>query len=139
MKEIMAVIRMNKTNVTKKALVDAGVAGFTAVKVMGRGKRVEDSSIIQGRKEELLALAADDILDQEETEKQVTSFLDGSRLFPRRLFTILAHDEDVPRIVEAIIKANKTENQVGDGTIFVMPIGDAVRVRTAETGEAAIW
>jgi len=139
MKEIMAVIRMNKTNVTKKSLVDAGVAGFTAVKVMGRGKRVEDSSIIQGRKEELLALAADDILDREETEKQVTSFLDGSRLFPRRLFTILAHDEDVPRIVEAIIKANKTENQVGDGTIFVMPIGDAVRVRTAETGEAAIW
>lgn len=139
MKEIMAVIRMNKTNVTKKVLVDAGVAGFTAVKVMGRGKRVEDSSIIQGRKEELLALAADDILDREETEKQVTSFLDGSRLFPRRLFTILAHDEDVPRIVEAIIKANKTENQVGDGTIFVMPIGDAVRVRTAETGEAAIW
>ncbi|PWR69875.1 P-II family nitrogen regulator [Methanospirillum stamsii] len=139
MKEIMAVIRMNKTNVTKKALVEAGVAGFTAVKVMGRGKRVEDSSIIQGRKEELLALAADDILDREETEKQVTSFLDGSRLFPRRLFTILAHDEDVPRIVEAIIKANKTENQVGDGTIFVMPIGDAVRVRTAETGEAAIW
>lgn len=139
MKEIMAVIRMNKTNVTKKALVEAGVAGFTAVKVMGRGKRVEDSSIIQGRKEELLALAADDILDREETEKQVTSFLDGSRLFPRRLFTILAHDEDVPRIVEAIIKVNKTENQVGDGTIFVMPIGDAVRVRTAETGEAAIW
>ena len=42
---------MNKTTVTKKALVEAGVAGFTAVKVMGRGKRVEDSSIIQGRKE----------------------------------------------------------------------------------------
>lgn len=139
MKEIMAVIRMNKTNVTKKALVDAGVAGFTALKVMGRGKRVEDISIIQERKEALLALASDDVLDPEETEEQVTSFLDGSRLFPRRLFTILAHDEDVPRIVEAIIKVNKTENQVGDGTIFIMPVGDAVRVRTAETGEAAIW
>lgn len=139
MKEIMAVIRMNKTNVTKKALVEAGVAGFTAVKVMGRGKRVEDHRIIIERKEELLALAQDDVLDMEETEQQVTSFLDGSRLFPRRLFTILAHDEDVPRIIEAIIKANKTENRVGDGTIFVMPIADAVRVRTSESGEAAIW
>jgi nitrogen regulatory protein PII 2 len=82
MKEIMAVIRMNKTNATKKALIDAGVAGFTATKVMGRGKRVEDASIIQERKEQLLALASDDIVDQEETERQVTSFLDGSRLFP---------------------------------------------------------
>lgn len=135
----MAVIRMNKTNVTKKALIDAGVAGFTATKVMGRGKRVEDASIIQERKEQLLALASDDIVDQEETERQVTSFLDGSRLFPRRLFTILAHDEDVPRIIDALIRVNKTENQVGDGTIFVMPIADAVRVRTGETGEAAIW
>ncbi|MDD1724767.1 MAG: P-II family nitrogen regulator [Methanospirillum sp.] len=139
MKEIMAVIRMNKTNATKKALIDAGVAGFTAVKVMGRGKRVEDAGIIRERKEELLAMAADEFLDREEMEEQVTSFLDGSRLFPRRLFTVLAHDEDVPRIIEAITGANKTENQVGDGTIIVMPIADAVRVRTAETGEAAIW
>ena len=139
MKEIMAVIRMNKTNETKRALVEAGVAGFTAVKVMGRGKRVEDPSIIQDRKEELLALACNEVVDGTETLKQVTSFLDGSRLFPRRLFTVLAHDEDVPRIVDAIIKANKTENRVGDGTIFVLPIADAVRVRTAETGEAAIW
>ncbi len=139
MKEIMAVIRMNKTNATKKALIDAGIAGFTAVKVLGRGKPVEDPSIIQERKEELLALACSEVVDRTETLKQVTSFLDGSRLFPRRLFTVLAHDEDVPRIVDAIIKANKTENRVGDGTIFVLPIADAVRVRTAETGEAAIW
>lgn len=139
MKEIMAVIRMNKTNATKKALIDAGIAGFTAVKVLGRGKPVEDPSIIQERKEELLALACSEVVDRTETLKQVTSFLDGSRLFPRRLFTVLAHDEDVPRIVDAIIKANKTENRVGNGTIFVLPIADAVRVRTAETGEAAIW
>ncbi len=130
---------MNKTNATKKALIDAGIAGFTAVKVLGRGKPVEDPSIIQERKEELLALACSEVVDRTETLKQVTSFLDGSRLFPRRLFTVLAHDEDVPRIVDAIIKANKTENRVGDGTIFVLPIADAVRVRTAETGEAAIW
>ena len=69
----------------------------------------------------------------------VTGFLDGSRFFPRRLFTILVHDDDVPRIIEAITQANRTEYGIGDGTIFVMPISDAVRVRTGEAGEAAIW
>ena len=139
MKEILAIVRMNKTNATKKALIDAGVAGFTAVKVLGRGKPVEDPQIIQERKSQLLELALDESIDKEEAERQVVSFLDGSRLFPRRLFTILTHDEDVPRIIEAITTANKTENKVGDGAIFVMPIADAVRVRTGETGEAAIW
>ena len=139
MKEIMAVVRMNKTNATKKALIESGVAGFTAIKVLGRGKPVEDPAMIQERKSKLLELAVHESIDAEEAERQVVSFLDGSRLFPRRLFTILAHDDDVPRIVEAITNANKTENNVGDGTIFIMPIVDAVRVRTGEAGEAAIW
>lgn len=139
MKEIMAVVRMNKTNATKKALIEAGVAGFTAVKVLGRGKPVEDPAVIQERKDKLLEMAVHESIDVEEAERQVVSFLDGSRLFPRRLFTILAHDDDLPRIIEAITKANKTKNRVGDGTIFVLPIADAVRVRTGEAGEAAIW
>ena len=42
MKEIMAIVRMKKTSATKRALVAAGVAGFTAVKVSGRGKFVTD-------------------------------------------------------------------------------------------------
>ncbi|HWQ63106.1 MAG TPA: P-II family nitrogen regulator [Methanospirillum sp.] len=139
MKEIMAVVRMNKTNATKKALIEAGVAGFTAIKVLGRGKPVEDEAVIAERKNKLLEMAVHESIDVEEAERQVVSFLDGSRLFPRRLFTILAHDDDVPRIIEAITKANKTENNVGDGSIFVMPIADAIRVRTGEAGEAAIW
>ncbi len=139
MKEIMAIVQMNKTGATKKALLEAGVAGFTAVKVLGRGKPILDPGIIKERKAKLLALALDDVNDTEDAEKQVTSFLDGSRLLPRRLFTILAHDEDVPRIIEAIIKVNRTENQTGDGSIFVLPVADAVRVRTGESGEAAIW
>ncbi|MEN6343081.1 MAG: P-II family nitrogen regulator [Methanospirillum sp.] len=139
MKEIMAVIRMNRTGATKKALIDAGVAGFTAVKVLGRGRPVEDPAVIRERKERLLAMAVDDVTDPEATEQQITSFLDGTRLFPRRLFTVLAHDEDVPRIIEAIAGANRTENRVGDGAIFVLPVVDAVRVRTGESGEAAIW
>jgi nitrogen regulatory protein PII 2 len=139
MKEIMAVVRMKKTGATKKALVAAGVAGFTAVKVSGRGRLVTDPAQIEACKEKLLAMGVNEGTAGADTEQLVTSFLDGSRFFPRRLFTVLAHDEDVPRIVEAIVTVNRTEYGIGDGTIFVMPISDAVRVRTGESGEAAIW
>jgi len=139
MREIMAIVRMKKTGATKKALVAAGVAGFTAVKVLGRGRLVTDPTVIEECKNKLLSMGIDEFSEAADTEKQVTGFLDGSRFFPRRLFTILAHDDDVPRIVEAIITANRTEHGIGDGTIFVLPIMDAIRVRTGETGEAAIW
>ena len=139
MKEIMAIVRMKKTGTTKKALVAAGVAGFTAIKVLGRGKLVIDPQELEKCKTKLLAMGLDEFSDSGDTEKLVTSFLDGSRFFPRRLFTILAHDEDVPRIIEAITNVNRTDYGIGDGTIFVLPITDAVRVRTGEAGEAAIW
>ncbi|MDR3591310.1 MAG: P-II family nitrogen regulator [Negativicutes bacterium] len=135
MKEIIAVVRMNKVSATKRALVEIGVAGFTAIKVMGRGRLVEDLSVIAPRRETLLALSQK---NDATTEKMVTQFLDGTSFFPRRLFTILAHDEEVPKIVETIIKANRTENKVGDGKIFVLPISDVIRVRTGETGDEAI-
>ena len=139
MKEIMAIVRMKKTGVTKKSLIAAGVAGFTAVKVLGRGKLVTAPQELEKCKEKLLAMGMDEFSDARDTERLVTSFLDGSRFFPRRLFTILAYDEDVPRIIEAITNANRTEYGIGDGTIFVLPVTDAVRVRTGETGDAAIW
>lgn len=139
MKEIIAIVRMKKTGATKKALVSAGVAGFTAFKVTGRGKLVTEPEKIEECREKLLARGADDITDTEDLEKQVTSFLDDSRPFPRRMFMILAYDEDVPRITEAIIKANQTDYGFGDGKLFVMPVTDAARIRTGERGDAAIW
>jgi nitrogen regulatory protein PII 2 len=135
MKEIIAVVRMNKVGATKKALVEAGVAGFTAIKVMGRGKLVKDPSMIEERRKALLALTSEGDV---RAEQMMIQFLDGTRFFPRRMFTILASDGDVPRIIEAVIAANRTDNKVGDGKIFVLPILDAARVRTGETGEAAI-
>jgi nitrogen regulatory protein PII 2 len=135
MKEIIAVVRMNKVSATKKALIDVGAAGFTAIKVMGRGRLVEDKAIIAERRKTLLALAQK---EDQNTDKLITEFLDGTRLFPRRMFTVLAHDQDVAKIIAAIIDANKTEYQVGDGKIFVLPVLDAVRVRTKESGDAAI-
>ena len=136
MKEIIAVVRMNKTGATKKALVEVGAAGFTAIKVEGRGKIVTNPSLILERKNEMLLMAGED--ETGEAEKLITDFLVGTSLFPMRMFTILANDEDVTKIVEVIIQANKTCNNVGDGKIFVLPITDVVRVRTGETGEAAV-
>lgn len=136
MKEIIAIVRMNKTGATKQALVEAGVAGFTALKVEGRGKLVTNPTLISERKKELLLMAGED--ETGEAEKLITDFLVGTSLFPRRLFTILAHDEDVTKIIQAIILANKTCNNVGDGKIFVLPVTDVVRVRTGETGETAV-
>lgn len=135
MKEIIAVIRMNKVGLTKKALVEAGVAGFTALKAIGRGKVVKNIEIIADRKKQLLAKTNP---EDPKAEQVATEFLDGRGLFPCRMFTILVHDEQVKTIVQAIIKVNKTEHKVGDGKIFILPLVDAVRVRTNEHGDAAI-
>lgn len=136
MKEIIAIVRMNKTGATKKALVEAGAKGFTAVKVLGRGKLVEDKTVIAARKADLMQRSFAE--DDKETEMLIDGFLDGTRLFPRRLFTVIAYDEDVPLIVDSIIKANRTDFKVGDGKIFVVPLLDAVRIRTGERHEEAI-
>ncbi|VBB07460.1 nitrogen regulatory protein pii [Lucifera butyrica] len=136
MKEIIAVVRMDKTGATKRALVEAGAAGFTAFKVLGRGKLVEDKAVIADRKADLMARAYAE--DDQETERLIEGFLDGTRLFPRRLFTVMAQDDAVPQIVDAIIRANKTDKKVGDGKIFVLPVLDLVRVRTGESGDNAI-
>lgn len=126
MKEIIAIIRMNKVNATKKALADAGICGLHAMKVMGRGKMQVDFSMLDGldAREEIGGILADGLAQ-------------GSRLIPKRLLTILARDEDVGNVVETIIKVNKQGNK-GDGKIFVLPLLEAVRIRTGERGEAAI-
>ena len=136
MKEIIAVVRMNKTNATKKALIESGAAGFTALKVLGRGKIVEDKSVIAARKANMMEMAIGE--DAKEAEILIDSFLDGQRLFPRRMFHIIAKDKQVESIVQAIMNANRTDNRVGDGKIFVLPIADVIRVRTAERVEMAL-
>ena len=124
MKEVIAIIRMNKVGVTRKALADAGFCRLTAMKVMGRGKMLKDLELI-------------DKAPDENRDLLLESLLKGGRLIPKRMLTILTHDADVPKIVETIISVNK-EGNVGDGKIFVLPILDAVRVRTGETGEDAV-
>jgi nitrogen regulatory protein PII 2 len=117
---------MNKINITKKALVEVGVCGLHAMKVMGRGKVSVDFSILDelGLKEEIGSILAEGLSQ-------------GTRLIPKRMLTILVRDEDVIKVVATIMEVNKEGNR-GDGKIFVLPLLDAYRVRTGEWGEAAV-
>ncbi|HEY5652758.1 MAG TPA: P-II family nitrogen regulator [Pontiella sp.] len=121
MKEVMAVIRMNKINDTKRALNEAGISSFTATgRVLGRGKGLIDYRILQGA--------------EEGAPEAIAQLGEGPRMVPKRLITIVVSDEWVDTTVETIIKTNQTGN-AGDGKIFVLPIMEATRVRTGETVE----
>jgi nitrogen regulatory protein PII 2 len=123
MKEVMAIIRMNKMNQTKQALADAGIASFTARKVVGRGKGKVDYLLMKG------AAAG--------CEEAIAQLGPGPKLIPKRLLNVVVPDDMVPCVVRTIIDVNQTGHP-GDGKIFVMPVLDALRVRTGETGEAAL-
>ncbi len=120
MKEVMAVIRINKINETKRALSEAGISSFTATgKVLGRGKGVVDYRILHGA--------------ENGYQEAIAQLGQGPRLVPKRLITIILPDDKIDIAVKTIIEVNQTRN-AGDGKIFVMPVMDAIRVRTEETG-----
>ncbi|NOX26089.1 MAG: P-II family nitrogen regulator [Deltaproteobacteria bacterium] len=127
MKEVMAIIRMNKINATKEALVEAGFPSFTARKVMGRGRKALDEDMVK-------AMNDDGPLDSSEV---LPLLANGPRLLPKRMISLIVPDDKVATVVETVIKCNSNKNP-GDGKIFVMPIVDVCRVRTAETGIDAI-
>lgn len=123
MKEIFAVIRMNKMNATKVALADAGLPSFTARKVMGRGKGQVDYLLLQGA--------------ENGYEEAINQLSPGPKLIPKRMLTLVVPDSMVKTAVDAIIKVNQTGNR-GDGKIFVLPMADAYRVRTGESGDKVL-
>jgi len=126
MKEVMAIIRPNKVAKTVKALEAVGFPALTVMKCFGRGKQ-------RG----YLDLNLPDVVDMkrvvEEGERQ------GLRMkyIPKRLLSIVVDDEDVPLVVGIIMKVNRT-GMIGDGRIFVLPVEDAIRVRTGESGVDAL-
>mgnify|MGYP000675235321 CR=1 FL=1 len=127
MKEVMAVIRMNMISRTKEALLNEGFASVTCRKVLGRGRKKIDFSIIEG-------LIDGQEIGSPEVGEQIS---EGHRLIPKRMVTMMVNDDEVQRVVETIIDVNSTGNP-GDGKIFIMPVLDAVRIRTGETGADAI-
>ena len=123
MKEVIAVIRMDKMNRTKKALSDAGVAAYFAHEAQGRGKGFVNPKLLEGVEQGFEEAAA--LLGEK------------GKLYPKRMITVVIEDDQLGEVVDAIIGCNQT-GKPGDGKIFVRRVGDAVRIRTGEIGDKSI-
>ncbi|HEY8489829.1 MAG TPA: P-II family nitrogen regulator [Dehalococcoidia bacterium] len=113
MKKIEAIIRPEKLDDVKHALAEKGFVGLNIVGVTGRG--VQKGIVHAGRGGEAYSV---DMLPKVKLE------------------TVVA-DQHVEEVVGIIQKAAWTGN-IGDGKVFILPVDEAIRVRTGERGEAAL-
>lgn len=113
MKEVMIILRPKMYFKTKEALDKAGFHSLNVHEVTGRGREPVQY-----------------VLDEENGEIR-------HRLVAKRLVDMFVRDEEVQDLIETVVEVNKT-NHAGDGKIFVMPVEDAMRVRTGEQGLEAI-
>ncbi|MFT3740305.1 MAG: P-II family nitrogen regulator [Breznakibacter sp.] len=123
MKEIIAFIRTSKMNATKKVLDELNVPSVTAIPVFGRGNQRGINPVLAG-----IEISKDAL---------VKGNITGMKFVPKRMLVVVAKDGDVDNIVSAIAKVNKT-GYIGDGKIFVCPTDNALRIRTRESGDAAL-
>jgi nitrogen regulatory protein PII len=112
MKKIIAMIKPFKLDDVREALAEIGVQGMTVTEVKGFGRQKGHTEIYRGAEYEV-------------------DFL------PKIKIEIVLVDELVERTVEAIITSART-GKVGDGKIFVSPVDEVVRIRTGESGSAAV-
>lgn len=117
MKEVIAIIRLDMMNQTKRALTDAGINAFFAHEAQGRGVGFVNRKLLEGTKQGYEEAAA--LLGEK------------GKLYPKRMITVVVKDEQVQEVVDSIISTNKT-GKAGDGKIFVVPVVGSIRVRTGE-------
>lgn len=112
MKKIEAIIKPFKLDDVKEALHEVGVQGMTVVEAKGFGRQRGHTELYRGA-------------------EYVVDFL------PKLKVEIVVADGGVQSAIEAITKAAQT-GKIGDGKIFVSDVGEAVRIRTGETGDGAL-
>lgn len=112
MKKIEAVIKPFKLPEVKEALADFGIVGMTVTEVKGFGRQKGQTELYRG-------------------SEYSVDFL------PKIKIEVVLHEDKVEAAVDAIIKAART-GKIGDGKIFVLPVEEAVRIRTGETADAAV-
>lgn len=112
MKLVKAIIKPFKLEEVKEALSEIGVEGMTVTEVKGFGRQKGHTEIYRG-------------------SEYTVDFL------PKVMIDVAVTDDLVAKSVDAIKTAAKT-GKIGDGKIFVIPIEDAVRIRTDEAGDGAI-
>ena len=112
MKKVEAYIKPFKLDDVKAALMELGVRGMSVTEIRGFGRQKGHTELYRG------------------SEYKV-DFL------PKTKLEIVVPDELVEQVIEVIQKVAKT-GQVGDGKIFILPVEDAVRIRTGESGDGAL-
>ena len=112
MKKIVAIIRPNKLETVKKALIDAGCTGMTVKEVKGHGRQMGITERYRG---------SDYRVD----------------LLPKTEINMIVKAESVDTVIQIIIDSART-GTIGDGKIFVFPVEEVVRIRTGEKGRDAV-
>ncbi len=112
MKKIEAIIKPHKLDEVKEALARVGVQGMTVTEVRGFGRQKGHTEMYRG------------------AEYEVT-------FVPKVKIEVLTTDAKAAAVVEAMLTAART-GQIGDGKIFVIPVEEALRIRTGERGEEAV-
>jgi nitrogen regulatory protein P-II 1 len=112
MKKIEAVIKPFKLDEVKEALHEVGLQGITVTEAKGFGRQKGHTELYRGA-------------------EYVVDFL------PKIKIEIVLDDNLVERAIEAITQAART-GRIGDGKIFVSTVEQAIRIRTGETGDAAV-
>jgi len=148
MKQIIAIIRDDKVEETKQALETVGVMGVTFLYVTGRGQqkgrvnaRELGESLNRNMRMQLTGARTSEGLPDTgcgaggSPVDPDTEFILG--FLPKRMLFLVAYDEEINRIVQAIVNANQTGRH-GDGRIFICPMIGAIRVRTGEQGDKAL-
>jgi nitrogen regulatory protein P-II 1 len=112
MKKVEAIVKPFKLDEVREALSEIGVTGLTVTEVKGFGRQKGHTELYRGA-------------------EYVVDFL------PKVKVEVIVADNLVERAIEAIVKAART-GKIGDGKIFVTGVDQVVRIRTGESGEAAV-
>lgn len=112
MKKVEAIIKPFKLEEVKEALAKVGVQGLTVTEVKGFGRQKGHKELYRGA-------------------EYVVEFL------PKVKLEIVVTDDSLEAVVKAIVQSAST-GRIGDGKIFVMPVEEAIRIRTSETGDMVL-
>ncbi|MEO0452735.1 MAG: P-II family nitrogen regulator [Verrucomicrobiota bacterium] len=111
-KKLEAIIKPFKLEEVKEALTEIGIEGLTVTEVKGFGRQKGHTEIYRG-------------------SEYTVDFL------PKVKVEVVIAETLIEKAVETIVKAAKT-GKIGDGKIFILPVEDAIRIRTEEKGEKAV-
>lgn len=112
MKKIEAIIRPEKFRALRDQLYEVGIGGMTVTEVAGTGKQKGKEGLFRGTAYEV-------------------------QLLPKLKIEIIVEDAQVAGIVDLMIETCATDT-IGDGKIFILPVEDAIRIRTGERGSKAV-